>query len=139
MALQQRTVLGKVTINHASGGHCETQYVNEVYDDVSGEIISSNFHRLVVDPDDDTQATAAGVNNISGGAWIPEIRAAQQTLVVFDDSVANENAANAAAAADNNPANQAAAAAANAARVLAENENATAQAALKVAITVVIP
>lgn len=144
MALQQRTVLGKITINHSTGGHCETQYINEIYDDVTDEIISSNFHRLVVSPDDDVGALAAGVNNISGGAWIPEIRDAEQKRADVEVKIGAENAANAAVADDiangrDPTANEAIANAAAIQRANAEATHKTAVATLKTAITVTIP
>ena len=74
MALQQRTVLGKVTINHKSGGHCEVQEVIEIYDDVTGEIVSEKFHRCVIDPDDDSMASKLGVSAFTDAAWTDNIR-----------------------------------------------------------------
>lgn len=81
MALQQRTVLGKVTINHKSGGHCEVQEVIEIYDDVTNEIISEKFHRSVIDPDDDVKASEMGVKHITDTAWTPVIREKEKEKV----------------------------------------------------------
>jgi len=74
MALQERTVLGKVTINHKTGGHCEVQNVIEIYDDVSSEIKSERFVRTVVDPGDDARACECLVDHITKAAWTKEIR-----------------------------------------------------------------
>ncbi len=74
MALKERKVLGKVTINHKTGGHCEVQEVIEIYDDVTGEIRSSNFHRCVIDPGDDVAAAKIGVDHITKSSWTSKMR-----------------------------------------------------------------
>lgn len=74
MVLQERIVLGKVTINHQVGGHCEIQKVKQIYDDISGDVKSENFIRSVVNPGDDAKAKQSGVDHITKGAWTKEIR-----------------------------------------------------------------
>lgn len=74
MALQQRKVLGKVTINHQAGGHCEVQHVMEIYDDVTGDVVSEKFHRVVVDPGDDIKARECGVKHITDSSWTAKMR-----------------------------------------------------------------
>jgi len=69
MALQERKVLGKVTINHKTGGHCEIQNVTEIYDSATGEIKAESFDRLVLDPGDHARAKECGVDHITKHAW----------------------------------------------------------------------
>lgn len=78
MALQQRKVLGKVTINHKTGGHCEVQEIIEIFDDASGVIVSEKFHRIVVEPGDDAKSNECGVKYITDVAWTPKIRQAHK-------------------------------------------------------------
>lgn len=91
MALIEITELGKITINHQTGGHCEIQEVIKIIDDVTLEVKSEKFHRLVLEPGDNTSAIAKRVKHITDGAWTPKLKADWATRKANAKANANAN------------------------------------------------
>lgn len=142
MALQQRKVLGKTTINHQTGGHLESQLVVQVYDDVTNEVISSKFVRTVIDPDDDVNAGTSGAGHISTAAWTASTRDKHQKRLAMETAknelaIANSGLENAIAQGLPTPALEAIVAVKNNAHNAAIAAHDTAEQAYITSITVV--